>query len=159
MSFRVVPQPASEFEYLFGKSDEELAELGAQAYIADSKPGFPCRIALRDAEPGERLILINFEHQPANNPYRSAHAVFVLDGAVEATVQPDEVPELLHHRQLSVRAFDADDMMLDATVVEGADAAVCFNTMLSLPGSHYLHVHNAGRGCYLARVDKGNGRP
>lgn len=155
MSFRVMPRAASEFAYLFGKSDEELAALGARAYIADAKPGFPCRVALRDAEPGERLILVNFEHQPADNPYRSAHAVFVLDGAAEATVRPDEVPLFLAHRQLSVRAFDANHMMIGAEVVDGCDAAACFGNLLSIPGSRYLHVHNAGRGCYLARVEKG----
>ena len=28
--------------------------------VADSKPGFPCRVTLEDAEPGERLILYVF---------------------------------------------------------------------------------------------------
>ena len=44
--------------------------------------GFPDRIELRDAEPGERLILVNYVHQPADTPYRASHAVFVLEGDV-----------------------------------------------------------------------------
>lgn len=154
MSFRVTPLAASEFESLYGKSEKELAALGARAYFADSKPGYPCRVALRDAEPGERLILVNFEHQPADTPYRSAHAVFVLDGAEAASPKAGTVPEFLSHRQLSVRAYDLEDMMIDAKVIEGNEAAACFEAMLSVPASHYLHVHNAGRGCYLARVEK-----
>lgn len=126
MNFQVMPLAASHFEGLFGGSDEDLIGLGAQACIADRKPGFPCRIALRDAEPGERLILVNFEHLPVDTPYRSAHAVFVLDGAREASVGLNRVPALLDRRHLSVRAFDAADMMIDAQVIDGADAARVF---------------------------------
>ncbi len=152
MTFQVSPLAASHFESLYGQSDEALAGLGARATIADAKPGYPCRVALCDAEPGERLILVNFEHQPAASPYRSSHAIFVLDGAREATPEPGQVPGFLDHRQLSVRAFDGDHMMTGAEVIAGGDAADCFRAMLSRVDTAYLHVHNAGRGCYMLRV-------
>ena len=154
MDFYVQGLEASQFRHLFGKSDEYLARQGARAYIADAKPGFPCRVSLCEADPGQRIILLNYEHQPAQTPFRSSHAIFVRDGSVTASFQQNEVPDSLRIRQLSVRAFDDGDMMLDARLIEGKNAASCFRDMLSDPACQYLHVHNASRGCYLARINK-----
>ena len=51
---------------------------------ATTKPGFPCRVSLEDAEVGEQLILVNYEHQPSASPYRAAHAIFVRKGVEQA---------------------------------------------------------------------------
>src|SRR5262245_969987 len=69
MNFRVVPIDATPFESLYGLDDAGLAQCGARACIADSLIGFPCRVSLRDAAPGERLILLNHEHLPSPGPY------------------------------------------------------------------------------------------
>lgn len=68
---------------------------------------------------------------------------------------PGELPEIIKLRSLiSVRAFDAHGMMTDAQLVEGETAAAKFREMLAVPETAYLHTHTAGRGCYLARVDR-----
>jgi len=154
VAFRVVGLPSSLFRELYGLSDRELAERGIQVKIADHVPGFPCRVSLRDAPVGSRMLLLNFEHQPANTPYRSAHAIFVEDGAEQAHPGVNEVPEVLARRTLSVRAFDAAGDMLDGVVVNGREAAAVFDRLLSDPDAAYLQVHNAGRGCYAARVER-----
>jgi hypothetical protein len=145
---------SSLFRSLYGLSDEELAERGVEVKIADAPRGFPCRVSLRDAPAGARMLLLNFEHQPAETPYRSRHAIFVQDGAEEAHPGVDEVPEVLASRTLSVRAFDAAGQMVDGVVVNGREAAPLFERLLSNPEAAYLHVHNAGRGCYAARVER-----
>ncbi|MFV3456565.1 DUF1203 domain-containing protein, partial [Mycobacterium tuberculosis] len=33
---------------------------------------------------GDAAILLNYEHQPADTPYRSRHAIFVREGAQQA---------------------------------------------------------------------------
>ena len=154
MPFRVVGLPSSLFESLYGLSEKELAGWGVEAKIADESPGFPCRVSLRDAPVGTRMLLLNFEHQPADTPYRSRHAIFVEDGAKEAHPGVDEVPEVLAGRMLSVRAFDEAGQMLDALVVSGREAAPAFERLLAVPSAAYLHVHNAGRGCYASRVER-----
>jgi hypothetical protein len=154
MGFRVLGLPASRFEQFYGMDESALAERGIRVQIADEKPGFPCRVSLRDAEPGQRVLLLNFEHQPAATPYRAAHAIFVTEGATEAHPEPGEIPEVLRPRLLSVRAFDAEGMMVDADVGEGRDAAPLFERLLANPAVSYLHVHNAKRGCYAARVER-----
>jgi hypothetical protein len=154
MTFQISPLPRSAFAELFGLSDVALAERGVVVRIADAKPGFPCRVSLQDAEPGERVLLVNYEHQPADTPYRSHYAVYVRDGAQEAQPAPGEVPEQLRSRVLSVRAFDEAGMLLDADVCEGTALEPVIDRLLSDPAAAYLHLHNAKPGCYAARVDR-----
>ena len=154
MNFQVLALPETEFQALYGLSDAELARRGVRTTIASSSFGYPCRVSMRDADAGARMFLLNYEHQPANSPYRSTHAIYVQDGAVRSDVSVNSVPDVLRARLLSVRAFDADGMMIDADVVEGNDAASVFQRLLANDKAAYLHVHNAKRGCYAARVER-----
>ena len=54
------------------------------------------------------------------------------------------------------RAFDNSGMMLDADVVDGQQLESLLHVMLANDTVEYLHVHNAKRGCYAARVDRVN---
>jgi hypothetical protein len=154
MRFQVRPLPASRFRNLFGQSDAALLAAGVEPAIADSTPGFPCRVSLRDAEPGERVLLLNYEHQPAATPFRSAHAIYVIDGAEDAHPDVDEVPELMRSRLLSVRAFSGDGHILGADVATGDASAPLFERLLADTDVSYLHAHYAKLGCYAARVDR-----
>src|SRR5262249_5468002 len=91
--FQISALPSDRFSHLYGLSEDALSALGVVVLTADSKPGFPCRVSLQDAEPGTRMLLLNYEHQDAATPYRSRHAIFVADGAKEAEPAPNEVPE------------------------------------------------------------------
>jgi len=53
--------------------------------------------------------------------FRAAHAIFVREGAENTYNRVDEVPEVMRTRLLSLRAYDADGMMLDADVVDDAE--------------------------------------
>lgn len=120
---------------------------------ADASVGFPCRVTLRDAEPGQTLLLMNYEHQPALTPYRSAHAIFVSQHA-QRFDQANQVPQALRVRPLSVRAFDAQGMMLDADLVDGTDVEPLIERFFEDARTAYLHVHYAKRGCFAARVER-----
>ncbi|HVY89733.1 MAG TPA: DUF1203 domain-containing protein [Hyphomonadaceae bacterium] len=152
--FQVSALPAARFSHLYGLSDDALNDIGVVVMTADSKPGFPCRVSLRDAEPGSRMLLLNYEHQDAATPYRSRHAIFVTDGAVDAAPAPGEVPEQIRVRLLSVRAFTPEGMIVDADVVDGARAGEAFERMLADDRVGYLHAHFAKFGCYAARIDR-----
>lgn len=154
MSFRISGLPADLYAPLFTLSDAELALRGAVRRVADRTPGLPCRVSLADAEPGETVLLVHHEHQPAPTPYRSGHAVYVREGAAAARPGVGEVPEVLRRRLLSVRAFDAAGLMVDADVVEGAALEPVIDRMLARAAVAYLHLHNAKPGCWAARVDR-----
>jgi hypothetical protein len=156
MSFVVSGLPLEPFRPLFGLSDEALAERGVIRRQVDANPGFPCRITLEDAQPGETVLLLNYEHQSADTPYRASHAIYVSEQAGETRRTIDEVPGALRVRKaISLRAFDDVGMMLDAEVAPGSDLEPAIERLLSLPGVAYLHAHNAGMGCYAARIDRG----
>ncbi len=152
MSFRIQGLPVAPFAPLFGLDESELAAQGVLRREADDQGGFPCRVSLRDARPGETLLLLNYEHLPVPGPYRSRHAIYVREYAEEYRPDINEIPEVLASRLLSVRAFDASGMMLDADVVAGVVAARVIEQQLANPQVEYLHLHNAKPGCYAARV-------
>jgi hypothetical protein len=154
MSFRISGLPVASFAPLFGLPDEELARRGIVRHTADRTPGFPCRVSLRDAEPGETLLLLNYEHLPVASPYRSSHAIYVREFAVEARPARDEVPEVLQRRLLSIRAFDRVGMMKEADVVDGQEVASAIDRMFGSPEVDYIHLHNAKPGCFAARADR-----
>lgn len=152
MSFRIQGLSPQPFQDLFELSDDQLAQRRAVRVIADAKPGFPCRISLEDAEPGEELLLVNHQYQPADSPYRGSHAIFVRKAASATAVVQDRLPPALESRLLSLRAFDADGMMLDGEVAEGEIAVGVVERFLGLPGAESVHIHSARRGCYLAKA-------
>ena len=155
MSFRISSLPVEPFAPLFGLSDAELLAKGARRQIADEKPGFPCRVTLADAEPGESLILVNYQHLPvSSSPYRAAGPIFVRESAKRGAEVVGEVPDYLARRILSIRAYDAEGMMLDADVVDGKELPAMIEKLFENDGVDYLHAHFAKRGCYAARIDR-----
>lgn len=65
-----------------------------------------------------------------------------------------QCPSKLAVRLLSVRAFDAGNMMTDADVVEGTELEPLIARMFADQTVDYIHVPNAKRGCFAARVDR-----
>ena len=152
MDFQISALDGDRFRPLYGLDREALARAGVKRLVADAMPGFPCRVSLRDAGVGENVLLMNYEHQPRQTPYRSSHAIFVREWASQAIPERNEVPELFRHRLLSVRAFDAAGMMTDADVVEGARLETLIRGMLTQRSTDCLHLHYAGPGCFAAAV-------
>ena len=152
MDFRIEGLAVAPFAPLFGLDERELAARGVVRRIADARPGFPCRVSLRDADPGEAVLLLNYEHLPVPGPYRSRHAIYLREHAVEFVPERNEIPEVLRLRLLAVRAFDRAGLMLDADVADGAEVGPVIGRMLGNPQVDYLHLHNAKPGCYAARA-------
>jgi len=153
MSFRIHPLPLAPFQPLLDMDDAALIRIGARRMVADAPHAAPCRVSLADAEPGERLILLNHRHLDiAASPYRSEGPIFVREAAVEVAPAPGEVPDMLERRLLSVRVYDADWMMTDADVVEGRHLAGRLEAWFADPAVSTVHLHTARRGCFMAGV-------
>ena len=104
--------------------------------------------------PGQHALLVNYQHLPVATPYRAAHAIFIREGATQPREFVDEIPDVLARRLLSIRAFDANGMMLDADVVQGRDAEASIQRFFENAATAYLHAHNAKQGCFAARIDR-----
>jgi len=154
MSFRALGLPLSPFEPLFALSDAELARRGMTRVIAGEKPGFPCRASLEDAEPGERVILLPFEHQPAHSPYRASGPIFVREAARETFDRIDVVPPVLRGRMLSLRGYDNADCIVEADVVSGDLVEEAITRFFARDDVAYIHIHNAKRGCFACRIGR-----
>jgi hypothetical protein len=154
MDFRVSGLERGEFASLFALSDEQLRERDIVRRVADRKPGFPCRVSLQDAEPGETLLLLNYEHLAVSSPYRARFAIYVRESAQTAKPAVNEIPDVLRTRLLSLRAFDRDGMMVDADVAQGSEIEPVIARMLAQPAVEFIHAHNAKPGCFAARIDR-----
>lgn len=154
MHFRIRGIDPAPFQHLFAMGDGDLSAARAKRYVADSKPGFPCRISLVDAEPGETLILAPFVHQRSATAYQASGPIFVREGARERFEAVDAVPEQLAIRLLSLRAYDEGGMMVDADVVEGRDLEQHINRLFGNREAAYIHAHFARRGCYAALIER-----
>ncbi len=154
MSFRITGLPTDSFRPLFGLSDADLALRGAKRYVADKAPGFPDRVSLTDLAPGQPVLLVNYQHQPGDTPYRASHAIFVAENDAPAFDAVDQVPDVFRPRVLSLRAFDAADMMVDADLVDGSAVEGLIETLLANPDVAYIHAHFAKRGCFAARIER-----
>jgi hypothetical protein len=153
-SFQLIGLLPGQFSHLFSLSAEQLAPLGIVRVTADSKPGFPCRISLQDAEPGEELLLLPYEHQPAASPYRASGPIYVRVHSQQSNLRPGEIPPCVALRQISVRAYDAHHMMLAAEVCPGDAVAAEIQRQFSNQRVTYMHLHNAKRGCFSCRVER-----
>lgn len=154
MDYRITGLSPKPFRHLFGLPDDALAAHGAIRYIAEVDSGYPDRIELRDARPGERLLLVNHVHQPADTPYRASHAIFVLETATTVYDRVNEVPDALRARTISLRAFDAGHLIVDAELVDGRELEGGIERLLAIPAVDYLQAHYAVRGCYAAHVQR-----
>jgi hypothetical protein len=115
----------------------------------------PCRRCLRDARPGERLALTGYDPFTVRSPYAGEGPVFVhADGCEPFASAPGAVSEQVGGRMLSIRAYDADAMMTEASVLEGERFSERATELLDDPEVEFLHVHFAGPGCFAFRVDR-----
>ena len=147
-SFQLVGINPWQFESLFDCSDAELHARNIQRVRADADFGFPCRVCLEDARVGDELLLLSFQHQPAAGPYRATGPIYVRKGARFKVMPAGQVPPYVSRRQMSLRAYDADDLMVAAEVVEGSEVAAHLTLMFADPNIRYVHLHNARRGCF-----------
>ena len=153
-SFRLVGLAAENFEPFFAMSADELSSLGARRVVADEPVGFPCRVSLVDAAVGDELLLLPFEHLSTRSPYRASGPIFVRKGARRAVLEPGEIPPYVARRLMSVRVYDADDMMIAADVCDGGDVRGVIERFIADPEAAFIQLHNAKRGCFSCRVER-----
>jgi hypothetical protein len=154
MSFRISGLDPAPFRHLYGLADEKLARLNIRRCVVEAKPGCPDRIEMRDPEPGETVLLLNYVHQPAETPYKASHAIFVREGAESRYEAVDAIPESIRTRTISLRAFDDAGEMVDADLVDGREIEPLIARLLANPRISYLHAHYAKRGCYAGRIER-----
>ena len=152
MTYRIEGVRPEECSGFLGLADDELARRGARRVIADSKPGFPCRITLEDAEPGESLILFNHVSHDVATPFRSAYAIYVREKAEAPACFVDETPPVFASRALGLRGFDSEGMLRGALLALPGEADSKIRDLFGRPEIATIHAHNAAAGCFAAKI-------
>jgi hypothetical protein len=153
MAYQIEGLAPAAFAHLFHLSEDELAARNAVRVIAEEGGGYPCRVSLADAAPGDELILLNHVSHDVPTPFRTTYAIYVRKHAAPASYV-DEVPDYLDRRTIGLRGFDAQGMLRDAAVAMPGEADAGIRTLFEEPRIATIHAHNAAHGCFLARIER-----
>ena len=138
----------NNFHELMLKNNEELKLADAAWFIVDAEPGYPCRVSLTDAKIGERVLALTFCHHNINSPYKASGPIFVRENAQTVKLNINEVPKMLRHRLLSIRAYNSQKLMIGAEVVQGTELESTIGRQFQNSEVEYIHIHNANPGCF-----------
>ena len=61
---------------------------------------------------------------------------------------------MFNHRLLSLRGYDKNAIMKDATVIEGNNLKGQIFKIFENDDIQYIHIHNAKPGCYNCLVER-----
>lgn len=153
-NFQIKSLHDQEFAHFFTLTDHELENLSVIRSTVDKKPGYPCRVSLEDAEIGEEVILLTYQHHKTTSPYQALGAIFVGKNAISANLEINEIPKMLAHRLLSIRGYNKNGIMKEAYVCEGLNLRSDLNRMFENQDIRYIHIHNAKPGCFNCLVER-----
>jgi hypothetical protein len=141
----------ARFDPYFRLDDAALEAAGGRRVVADG-PGYPCRVSLTEAAPGEELVLLEYRHHDVASPYRASGPIYVRRASQAAARHVGEVPDALRRRLLSVRAYDHAGDLREAEVVSGDHLGDLLIRWFRRADIAVVHLHNARPGCFVARV-------
>ena len=151
-NFKIKAIERDLFSGLMGLSDRALERVNARWVIADTKPGYPCRVSLKEAEIGERVLLVPFRHHDVNSPYRASGPIYIRENAEQAELDVNEIPEILTARLLSIRAYNHNHAMVHAETLQGIGLENAVRQQFLNGEVSYMQIHNANPGCFSCSV-------
>lgn len=120
--------------------------------------GAPLRCCLREAQPGERLLLIAYTPPGTAGAYAERGPVFIHAERCEGYLTPREYPPGLVGRQQVARAYDRQGRIADGVLVaDGRQARQVIAELLARPDVELVHLRNVGFGCYNFAVRANSG--
>ncbi|MGH3252711.1 MAG: DUF1203 domain-containing protein [Trebonia sp.] len=109
----------------------------------------PLRCCLRDARPGESVLLIAYTPPGTAGPYAERGPVFIHASRCEGYLTKDSYPPGLAHRQQVVRAYDHEGRIAAGVLADnGEHATAILREMLARPEVALVQLRNVGYGCY-----------
>ncbi|MFC7535143.1 DUF1203 domain-containing protein [Actinoplanes sp. GCM10030250] len=115
--------------------------------------GEPLRCCLRDAAPGEALILFGYEPPLPASPYREIGAVFAHATPCTGPAGSLTYPPDWYGRPQVLRAYDHHGRIHPATrVTDGTDPEAAIRAVLADPDVARIHSRNVAYGCYMFTV-------
>ena len=150
-NFRIVPLPSNLVD-----EAREAVRRGAHDHAlveVDSPRSFPCRHCLSWAQPGEHGILFTYDSVPAGRPYSESGPIFVHEQRCEPYRATNNYPPDLREGRV-LRAYDSQDKMIDAVVVNGEEPETVISKLFSNPATAFLQVRSVTRGCFTFKIER-----
>jgi hypothetical protein len=147
--FQIHPVPAAE---LIAVRERGRDASGQPVVRPPDAEGEPLRCCLRNAAPGEQVILFGYEPPlPGEaSPYREIGPVLVHADACEAPATWDGYPPDWYGRAQVLRAYDARGWIHPAsTIHDGTDPEGSLVRVLREPGVVEVHSRNVVYGCFM----------
>jgi uncharacterized protein DUF1203 len=114
----------------------------------------PLRCCLRNARPGEALILFGHEPPIGASPYREVGAVFACAEPCPGFADPSSYPAAWHGKPQVVRSYDQRGWIHEALVHDGQDPEAAIARLLADPEAVQVHSRNVAYGCFMFRVTR-----
>ena len=116
--------------------------------------GEPLRCCLRDARPGEALVLFGYRPPTADGPYREVGPVFAHAERCAGYAGHGYPRDWLARPQV-LRAYDRRGWIHPATRVhDGSGPEAALAQVLHEPGVVEVHSRNVAHGCFMFAVTK-----
>jgi len=144
-NFQFTALQSRAFSDYFKMTPSRLASIGAYIFKANESPCYPCRVS---------VLALSYEHHAADGPYRSSGPIFIRENSRTATPAENEVPTMLRHRLLSVRGYNTASLMIEADTVAGTELESTLLRQFENRTVDYIHIHNAGPGCFNCAVTR-----
>ncbi|PZS19892.1 MAG: DUF1203 domain-containing protein [Pseudonocardiales bacterium] len=116
--------------------------------------GEPLRCCLRDARPGEQLMLFGYEPPIPPSPYREVGAIFAHAQPCEGHPDSAAYPQGWRGRPQVLRGYDARGWIHAATVHDGQHPEAALEELLADPEVVQVHSRNVAYGCYMFTVTR-----
>ena len=150
-NFRVVPLNSE-----IAEEARRKAQAGAPDHAiveVDSPTGYPCRHCLQWVQPSEHVVLFPYASIPAGRPYSESGPIFVHAEACERYAATDKYPENFRSQRV-LRAYDANDDMIDALVVSDDQPEAVIEHLFQNPQTSFLQARSVTRGCYTFKIER-----
>jgi hypothetical protein len=109
----------------------------------------PLRCCLRNARPGEKLILFGYEPPIGKSPYREIGPVFACEERCGGPSADRAYPADWRSKPQVLRSYDRRGFIRDAIVHDGTDPESVITRLLAHPDTAQLHSRNVAYGCFM----------
>jgi hypothetical protein len=150
VAFRISPIPAQVLDQVRASG---LDASGNRVERVTATGGEPLRCCLRDAGPGEALMLFGYEPPIPASPYREVGAVFAHADACQGPAATDAYPADWYGRRQVLRAYDTRGWIHEATRThDGQNPETVIADMLAIPEVAQIHSRNIAYGCFMFAI-------
>ena len=158
MSFKIIPLPTAFLEHTRAEQIDALGQPVKRFFSLEG--GEPCRDVLRRARPGEELILASYSPFAKVGPYKEYGPVFILANQSHEPVRFDALPlenqgfSDYFGQQLVLRAYDAEETMVEAVLVSAEEATAKAQQLLQIPEIAFVQARFPAAGCFACRIER-----